>query len=287
MLYKYFMFDKPPKIFAHVSALQDKNFVVPEYILNKQGHTINLFHRFCPHRMYPLADPGVQVEKITCKFHGLQWDKTGEPLNNNKKLHCGSAIVGKSGLIFKNFIEPDHHWVDDLSKEKNLVYSHSCQGQSKSSWLWLMDAEADLLHVYRQGIHPFLAQQINLEDIVMEQGDGWILQNHPTGWWLYIFPFTFVEYGNPGMVMVNTVVPHSKNSEYGFDWITQFYYDVTATPDRRYIFETLEQVFKEDVAAAEKQKGNYFPLMKAMNRYEDHCIHFGKWVKANRQADFE
>jgi hypothetical protein len=89
------------------------------------------------------------------------------------------------------------------------------------------------------------------------------------------------------MVMVNTVVPHSKNNEYGFDWITQFYYDAAATPDRRYIFETLEQVFKEDVAAAEKQKGNYFPLMNAMNRYEDHCIHFGKWVKTNRQTGFE
>ena len=189
--------------------------------------------------------------------------------------------------MFKNFVEPDHHWVTDLAREQNLEYSHSYTGTSKGSWLWLMEAEADLLHVYQQGIHPFLAQQINLEDIVMEQGDGWILQNHPTGWWLYIFPFTFVEYGNPGMVMVNTVIPHSKDSEYGFDWITQFYYDTTATPDRRYIFETLEQVFKEDVAATEKQKGNYFPLMKAMNRYEDHCVHFGKWITANRLTDSE
>lgn len=282
------MFKTIPKILAHQSSMNMGNFVVPEYILNKGSETkANLFHRYCPHRMYPLHNIGEHVQHIKCKFHNFEWDKTGIPLNNDKKLHCGSATVGKSGLVFKNFIEPNHHWVDDLAGEQNLEYSHSYTGTSKGSWLWLMDAEADLLHVYQQGIHPFLAQQINLEDIVMEQGDGWILQNHPTGWWLYIFPFTFVEYGNPGMVMVNTVIPHSKYSEYGFDWITQFYYDTTTTPDRRYIFETLEQVFKEDVAAIEKQKGNYFPLMTAMNRYEDHCVHFGKWVTANRLTDPE
>ena len=281
------MFKNPPKILAHVSSVNKSNFVTPEYILNKGDNRINLFHRFCPHRMYPLHEPGDQVEEIQCKFHNFKWSSNGTPINNNKKLGCGNADIGKSGLVFKNFVEPDHHWVTDLAREQNLKYSHSYTGTSKGSWLWLMDAEADLLHVYQQGIHPFLAQQINLEDIVMEQGDGWILQNHPTGWWLYIFPFTFVEYGNPGMVMVNTVIPHSKDSEYGFDWITQFYYDATATPDRRYIFETLEQVFKEDVAAAEKQKGNYFPLMKAMNRYEDPCVHFGKWVKANHLTDSE
>ena len=51
--------------------------------------------------------------------------------------------------------------------------------------------------------------------------------------------------------------------------------------EQRLEFETLEDVFKEDVQAIEKQKGPYFPLMKAMNRYEDHCVHFGKWFKEN------
>lgn len=276
------MFTSIPKIFAHVSAVDKGNFVLPEIILNKSDIGVNLFHRFCPHRRYPLHNTGEHVENITCKFHNFTWDKNGTPLNNDKKLHCGEPTVGKSGLVFKDFVEPDHHWVDDLSKEKNLVYSHSYQGQSKGSWLWLMDAEADLLHLYHQGIHPFLASQINLEEIVMEQGDGWILQNHPQGWWLYVFPFTFVEYGNPGCVMVNTVIPDDINTEYGFKWITQFYYSPDVHPNNRMIFETLENVFKEDVAAAESQKGNYFPLTKAMNRYEDHCVHFGNWVKTNK-----
>jgi hypothetical protein len=279
------MFHTTPKILAHVSSLKNGNFVVPEYILNNNTDTaVNLFHRHCPHRRYPLAEPGSHVNNITCKFHNFQWDKNGVPLNNDKKLSCGKADVGRSGLVSIDWEEPTHHWVDDLSKETNLTYSHSITGTSTGSWLWLMDAEADLLHVYNQGIHPFLAQQINLEDIEMDQGDGWILQNHPTGWWLYIFPYTFVEYGNPGLVMVNTVTPADAKSEYGFNWITQFYYDNNvATPERKYIFETLETVFEEDVKAAELQKGNYFPLMKAMNRYENHCVHFGKWVKDNRE----
>lgn len=279
------MFTNSPRIFAHQASLNKGNFVLPDYILNKTDEEVNLFHRFCPHRMYPLHKPGEHVKNIFCKFHGFEWDETGTPLNNTKKLHCGKVTTGKSGLIFKNFQEPDHSWVEDLAKEKNLRYSHSFQGQSKGSWLWLMDAEADLLHVYNNGIHPFLAQQINLEDIEMDQGDGWILQTHPDGWWLYVFPFTFVEYGRPGCVMVNTVVPDNIDSEYGFKWITQFYYDDSIGPNARMIFETLERVFNEDVQAAELQKGDYYPLMKPMNKYEDHCIHFGKWfLEQKRRA---
>jgi predicted adenine nucleotide alpha hydrolase (AANH) superfamily ATPase len=82
--------------------------------------------------------------------------------------------------------------------------------------------------------------------------------------------------------MVNTVVPDNIDTEYGFKWITQFYYNPNIHPNNRMIFETLENVFKEDVATIELQKGNYFPLMKAINRYEDHCVHFGNWVTNNK-----
>lgn len=280
------MFKNVPKIYAHKAAMNAGNFVTPEVILNQGTDTVaNLFHRFCPHRMYPMHTPGEVVQEVYCKFHDFKWAVDGTPLNNPKKLTCGTAQVGRSGLVFKDFVEPNHSWVDDLAAEDALEYSHSCKGTSKGSWLWLMDAEADLMHVHQNGIHPFLSKQVDLVDIQLDQGDGWILQTHPTGWWLYIFPFTFVEYGRDGMVMVNTVIPHDIKSEYGFDWITQFYYNSSASADRRFIFETLETVFKEDVATAELQKGNYFPLMKAMNRYEDHCVHFGKWFRDNKIKD--
>lgn len=277
------MFNNPPKIFAHKAVVDQGNFVLPDYILNKGDNSINLFHRYCPHRMYPLHQTGEHVENIYCKLHAFEWDKNGTPLNNPKKIQCGTTITGRSGLVFKNFEEPDHSWVDDLASETKLIYSHCFQGESKGSWLWLMDIEADLLHIHKEGVHPFLSQQIEVETLKMEQGDGWILQHHPNGWWLYIFPFTFVEYGRPGCVMVNTVIPDDINTEYGFKWITQFYYDPAVKPNDRMIFETLETVFKEDVATAELQKGDYFPLMKTVSKYEDHCIHFGQWVMKNKK----
>lgn len=272
--------NKTPKFFAHVSALNEGNFVLPDFILNKDATGVNLFHRYCPHRMYPMHTPGEIVQDIKCKFHNFMWDKNGIALNNEKKLHCGKATIGRSGVLFKDFIEPNHKWVDDLSKEKNLKYSHSFQGESVGSWMWLLDAEADLLHLYKDGIHPFLSQQIKLEDIQMDQGDGWILQTHPAGWWLYVFPFLFIEH-SPGCVMINTVIPNDINSEFGFKWISQYYYDPCVDATARRIFETCEEVFREDVATAEIQKGKYFPLMKAMNRYENHSVHLGEWYKQN------
>ena len=279
------MFKQQPKLLAHSSIFETGNFVTPEYILNcnDNGDDVNLFHRYCPHRRYPLSEKyGVHVKEITCKFHNFQWSQDGVPLNNDKKLKCGSATIGRSGLILKDFIEPDHKWVDDLEKEKNLIYSHSIVGMSKGSWLWLMDAEADLLHIYNNGIHPFLAQQINLDDMILDQGDGWILQTYPLGWWLYIFPYSFVEYGYDGKVMVNYTVPHDVNSEFGYDWITQFYYSSNINCNERLIFETLLETFREDVGASELQKGKYFPLMNAINRYENQCVHWGKWVMENK-----
>lgn len=275
------MFTLPPRIFAHKSAIEKQNFVVPEYILNKGHDEINLFHRFCPHRMYPLAQSGTHVDEIQCAFHDFKWTREGIPINNEKKLSCGKASVGRSGLICKDFIEPDHFWVDNLVNETNLQYSHSMHGTSTGSWLWMMEIQADLLHI-RSGagaIHPGLSAVTNLDAIGMDHGDGWILQTCSTGWWLFIYPFTFIEWSK-GCLSINYTVPKDKNNEFGFDWVTQFYYDPAITIEKRKDFETLEDVFKEDVCAIEKQKGKWFPLMSAVNRLEEHCIHYGSWVKS-------
>jgi phenylpropionate dioxygenase-like ring-hydroxylating dioxygenase large terminal subunit len=280
-----YMFISCPRIFAHRTAINNQNYVVPEYILNKGQNEVNLFHRYCPHRMYPLASPGTHIDEIHCKFHNFKWSREGIPLNNTKKLSCGQAEVGKSGLIFKDFTEPNHKWVDDLAGEQHLAYSHSLQGESKGSWLWLMDAEADYLHVDAGFIHPRLSSQINSFESIMDEGDGWIYQEHTPGWWsVYIYPYTFIEH-KIGCLSVNYITPNDKNTEFGFTWITQFYYDPQISSEVRAEFETLETVFKEDVAAAELQKGKYFPLMQAINRYENHCVHFGKWFKVNRLSD--
>jgi len=278
------MFINPPTILAHKSATNTGNFVTYDYILNRgtNNSIMNLFRRFCPHRMYPISQPGQVIDNIVCDFHGFAWTKDGAPVNNDRKIGCGSADIGRTGLVFKNFAEPVHTWVDDLASETDLEYSHSYTGNSKGSWLWFMDVNADLLHVYKGGIHPFLSKQINLEDVQMETGNGWFLQSHPDGWWLCLYPFSFVEYGRPGMLSVMTVVPDDINTEYGYKWITQVYYNNKVDATSRMVFETLDTVFREDIAASELQKGDYFPAMNAHNRYEDHCVHFGQWVKEKR-----
>jgi len=277
------MFKNTPKIIAHHSAVSVENFATSEYILHQQGNVVKLLNRFCPHRMYPLAQPGDLVDQLTCKFHGFAWSKDGTPINNDKNIHCGNVNVSSTGLITKNFTEPKHKWVDDLASESNLKYSHSMNGSSKGSWLWMMEIQADLLHI-RQGtdvIHPILADVTNLQDVEMEEGEGWILQTCSTGWWLFIYPYTFVEW-SPGCLSINYTTPHNKDTEFGFDWMTQFYYDPDVTEEKRKEFETLEDVFKEDVSAIELQKGNWFPLKQSHNRLEKHCIHFGEWVLKNR-----
>jgi phenylpropionate dioxygenase-like ring-hydroxylating dioxygenase large terminal subunit len=275
------MFKTTSKIYAHISVINDKNYVLHDKILHRNENKIEMFHRYCPHRMFPLHNVGDHVDSIQCKFHGFTWDKNGIPQNNDRKLKCGTADIGRSGLIFKNFIEPDHRWVDELEEERNLKYSHCIQGKSSGSWLWLMDAEADYLHLTVDGVHPRLSKLIDLKDVIMDQGDDWILQEHSSGWWsLYIYPYTFIEH-KKGCLSVNYVEPNNEQSEFGFTWITQFYYDSTTSEDERLEFETLEDVFREDVAAIEQQKGGYFPLMKSINKNEDHCIHFGRWYKDN------
>lgn len=276
------MLKKQSKILAHISALDSGNFVVPDYILNKSANDINLFHRFCPHRMYPLAKVGKTVQNIICNFHGFKWTKNGEPINNDRKINCGHACIGKSGLILKDFVEPDHQWVTDLSKETELVFSHVAEGKSAGSWLWMMEIQVDLMHI-RTGeevIHPWLSSVEDLEKVNMETGNGWVIQTCSTGWWMCIYPYTFIEWSK-GCLGINYTIPNDTNSEFGFSWVTQFYYSPEITKERRQVFEKLEDVFREDVVAIESQKGKYFPLIKAASRLEEHCIHYGEWVGEN------
>lgn len=276
---------KLPQIFAHVSALNHGNYVTNDYILSNTNNEIRLLKRFCPHRMYPLHNVGDHVEEITCNFHGFKWQKDGTPLNNNNELHCGSIDLGRSGLLYKNFIEPNHRWIDDLLQERNLQYSHCKQGSSNGSWLWMMEIQVDLLHI-RKGegaVHPGLSSSTNLDEVCMHEGDGWVLQTSSTGWWLFLYPYTFIEYSK-GCVAINVVTPKDKNNEFGFEWMTQFYYDPSVPYEKRKEFETLEDVFIEDVSAIELQKGSWFPLIKAENRLEQHCVHWGNWVRKNKDA---
>lgn len=277
------MFHKPPQILAHRSACNDGSFVTPKYILSNANDSIDLMNRTCPHRLYPIGNVGeILKESLLCNFHGFEWKLNGTPINNNKQIKCGQGSIGKSGLVLKDFIEPNHKWVDDLASETTLEYSHIRTGTSKGSWLWMMEIQADLLHIRRgkDAVHPDLSEITELDDTQLDQGDGWIIQTCSTGWWLFVYPFTFVEYSTEGCVSVNYTTPHDMKNEFGFDWHTQYYFRPEVTNERREEFEFyVEPVFREDVAAIEKQRGPWFPITVPYNKLEEHCVHYGKWVK--------
>jgi hypothetical protein len=148
----------------------------------------------------------------------------------------------------------------------------------------MMEIQADLLHI-RQGkdaVHPNLSEVTDLDVTTLDQGDGWALQTCSTGWWLCIYPFTFVEYSE-GCLAINCTTPHDIKNEFGFDWHTQYYFNNDIPTERRDQFEFyVEPVFKEDVIAIEKQKGPWFPVTVPYNKLEEHCVHYGKWVMANK-----
>lgn len=276
------MFKTSPKILSHISSTKEGILVTPEYLVGDDGSS--LFKRFCPHRRYPIDSIGNVIKnKIVCNLHGYEWNLNGAPTNNNIKLTCDKVSTGKSGLIFKNFIEPNHKWVNDLADENNLFLSHCYTGVSKGSWLWMMEIQADLLHI-RLGpntVHPELSSITNLNDSLLESEEGWALQTCSTGWWLCIFPYTFIEYSK-GCLAINYTVPDNLNSEFGFTWMTQFYFDPTVGKEKRLEFEKyFQNVLLEDIAAIENYKHKYYPLKKSNNPLEKHVVEFGHWVIKN------
>lgn len=280
------MFDKPTKIIGYKNLLDHGIFVTPEYIISEKFDLtrVSLMKRYCPHRQYPIGKSGQFLKELYCEFHGLKWNSDGSPQEHPYKLSCGLADISNSGLIGINYIEPDAQWVHRISQEKNLQYSYSTFGSSNiGSWLWLMEAEADYMHVKQREIHPDLSQIIDLRHVNMYEGDNWIAQEHSPGWTsIFIYPYTFVEH-TTGCLSINFVVPADHTSEFGFEWMTQFYFDPTVSKQQQDDFASLDKVFREDVATIEKVKGPYYPLKFAMNELERHSLHWSKWVLANRK----
>ena len=277
------MFKKFPLAVAHKNCADKEMFVAPEYIISKSNDKVKALNKFCPHRKYPLGKTGTFLNKLQCELHGFAFNPDGTAINNNRNLSCPSVKLGRSGLLFRDFEEPDAEWVDDLANEPNLIFSHMTEHKSHGSYLWSTDVAIDLLHVKSGTIHPLLMQQVNPEVFKLSEGDGWALQKFSDqGWWLFIYPFTFIEYNREGCLAINTSIPDNYNNEYGFTWYTQYYYNKDVHADKRLIFETLDLTFNEDVKASELQKGDYYPLLKVTDDLEKHCVTYGQWVTENR-----
>jgi hypothetical protein len=277
------MFKNPvPKFYCHEKAFKGKTFFTAlANIVSNTDKGYKVFDRSCPHRMYPINDTctGKASDTFECRLHGYSFNEEGSGLNNSLYLHGKSLTKGKSGILFENFNEPDHQWVKDVEQEKNLTLAQIFTGNSKGSWLWLTDLEADCFHIHKKGIHPELYKEVDIAQLQLINGDGWGLQQRPDGWWLCIYPYTFIEWES-GCLAINTIIPDSKETEFGFRWMTQIYvdYDKIHTPK----FDIFDLIFKQDVKAAEDIKGKYFPITTIQSELEEHSYQFGRWMERNK-----
>jgi hypothetical protein len=288
------MFKKTPNIFAHVAGLEKGNLVLCDKIVVKDNDNYHIKSRECPHRGYLMHNPGDVVKNVVCKLHGFAWKNNGQPLSSEpycdhfyKLHHHGNATVGKTGLVFQNFVEPENaEWVEILAKDDSLKYSHSITETSNGSWLWLMEQMTDLLHVRQNGIHPRQALETPLDNMKTDFGDGWSIQVYPTcygekGFWLFVYPGFNVEY-EPGRLIITRVTPNDPSIEFGFTWQMQFYYSDNIDSVDKEAWEKCLEVYREDVKAVENIKRPFFPLKRTVNHWEDQMKHWGQWFTDNR-----
>jgi nitrite reductase/ring-hydroxylating ferredoxin subunit len=288
------MFKKQPNVFAHVSALKNGNFVLQDKIIIKNDDSYDIKSRECPHRGYLMHEPGDQVNNVVCKLHGFAWDQTGKPIEKEpycnhfyKMHHHGTAELGKTGILFQNFKEPeDAEWVKILNEAPPMVYERSITESSNGSWLWLMEQMTDLLHVRQNGVHPRQSLETPLEEIKTDFGDGWAIQVYPTcygskGFWLFIYPGFNIEY-EPGRLLITRVTPNDINNEFGFTWSMQLYYSSDMGKTEKEDWEKCVEVYREDVKAIENIKRPFFPLKRTVNKWEDQMKHWGEWYTSNK-----
>jgi nitrite reductase/ring-hydroxylating ferredoxin subunit len=291
------MFENPPQFYAHKSALNNGNFVTEDEIIFKDDKTYTLKSRECPHRGYIMHTPGEVIKNVVCKMHGFAWDQTGKPLQEKsscehfyKLPHHGEIELGKSGLLFKNFKEPvDAEWVNLLSKETDLEFNRTICGNSTGSWLWFMEQLADVLHIRQNGIHPRQSLETPLDTIELGLGDSYVTQIYTLpdgtkGHWIYIFPGFAIEF-EPGKLLINRVIPHDKNNEFGFNWELQLYYSPWIDAVAKEAWEKQIEVFMEDIGAVEKIKRPFFPLKRKVNDLENLTHYWGQWYLENLKKD--
>ena len=295
------MFNNSPNIYAHSSALKNGHFVTEDKLIFNNDGNYSLKSRECPHRGYILQETGDVVKTVTCKLHGFAWDKQGKPLDNAndpcrnhfyKLSHYGDLKLGKSGLLFQNFTElKDSEWIQELSKMTDLEFNRTVTGESKGSWLWMMEQLTDVLHLMQNGVHPrqSLETPLTESNIVQLLEDGCSIQkntniNGTVGYWVFLYPGYGIEF-EPGKLLITRVIPNDVSQEFGYRYEMQFYYSPWVDTNSKNEWEKNIEVILEDIRAVEKIKRPYFPLKRMVNQYEEQMYHWGQWYIANLKND--
>jgi hypothetical protein len=292
------MFNNPPSIYAHKSALNNGHFVVEDEIILKNDNTYSLKSRECPHRGYIMQKTGDVIKNVICKLHGFAWDDCGKPLKNTvepcrnhfyKLHHHGDLELGQTGLLFKNFKEDlNVEWQRSLSQENELEFVKTVRGESTGSWLWFMEQLTDLLHIRQNGIHPrqSLETPLSAETMVISVGNNYAVQQYTNvnglpGYWVFVFPGIGLEFEH-GKLLISRTIPNDKNNEFGYSWELQFYYAPWVDKNERDEWEKCIEVYLQDIEAIEKIKRPYFPLKKMVNSWEEQMYCWGQWYLKNK-----
>ncbi len=271
--------NKYPKILTHNDVFTNSNFFgSSHYVINKD---LQLFANRCPHRGNKIINPGTTKEEFKCGLHGWSWTKNGSPINNNVNIKSKNAVKGESGLIFLDWEEPvNAKWVLDLKNDR-LEYSHSVKKHGAGDWRWQMEMHVDLLHV--EQIHPLLHSYVDCTKLISERGYDWIAQYHEHGWWLFVYPFTHIEW-EPGCLYFSEMTP--KESGNGYDVYIHYLFNKDVSPEQREHFAKMaETTFDEDIQAVNEISASSKYRMPSNNPHplETDIIHFYKWVEENTE----
>lgn len=263
-----------PKLFGHKDSLKDNNFFASRnFVINKN---LEAFTNTCPHRGFPIIAPGTVNNEMRCELHGWQWDSNGQPHNNSACLKPRTITCGKSGLLFTDWEEPaDARWVQDLAND-NFTYSHSTKRTGTGDWRWQMEMHVDLLHVDK--IHPLLTSYVDVNKLETEYGTDWICQRHEHGWWLFVYPFTHIEW-EPGCLYFSEMTP----TDSGYDMDIHYMFGDVAQHTRNNFISIAEVTIDEDIDAVNRLSANskYRSPPAKLDPLEVDLRHFYSWVKQN------
>lgn len=243
--------------------------------------TNKLFANRCPHRLLPILQPGSVADTLKCNMHGWEWSTDGVPCNNHVPLrNQDRAVVGKSGLIYVDWQEPvGEKWVKDLSKEQ-FIYSHSTTKHGTGCMRWQMEMHVDLLHVPH--IHPLLHSYVDVTKLTTSRGDDWIAQYHEHGWWLFVYPYTHIEY-EPGCLYISEM-RESVNGGYDI-FIHYLFSPSTSMLDQAQFIHMAETTIDEDIEAVNRLSASrYVKPHTQQHPLEVDTMHFYQWLKANGEV---
>jgi hypothetical protein len=128
-------------------------------------------------------------------------------------------------------------------------------------------------------IHPLLTSYVDVNTLHTEYGSDWVCQHHKHGWWLFVYPFTHIEW-EPGCLYFSEMVL----KDYGYEMYIHYLFNESTTQHVRENFIKIAEVtIDEDIAAVNLLSANskYRAPPAKLGPLELDLAHFYKWTKNN------